>query len=184
MQSRMIDKQSDSVGKQSASTDDEIATKVEMYLEALQSAGYRRTTQRQKVCEFLAHTKIHPTPSQIFEGIKDVYPAISRATVYNTLNALESLGVITTIHYGDDHKHYETDLHPHINLICVQCHAVTDYHWQTDHQPHVTFPLFDALANIPEPALYLGAQIMADTGFQPILTKTEIHGLCGACRTA
>lgn len=137
--------------------------KLDIYLRALQQAGYRLTTQRRAICEYLATTDKHPTPYQVFEDISAAHPEISRATVYNTLNVLQSLGVIVEIAFGAEHTHYDTDPTPHINLICLRCHKITDYHQSitTPAQQH---------------------EIAVESGFQPVSTRMDILGFCAECR--
>jgi Fur family peroxide stress response transcriptional regulator len=129
----------------------------------LEEAGYRMTKQRRAVCDYLARTSEHPTASSAFAAISRQHPEISRATVYNTLNLLKQLGAITEISFGDDHVHYETDLNPHINLICLRCHKIIDY-------PQ-TLPLGDLYETLQQ-----------QTGFRPVVSKTEIFGFCQECR--
>jgi Fur family peroxide stress response transcriptional regulator len=139
-------------------------TKLATFLHALQQAGCRLTPQRRAICEYLAATNKHPTPYAVYRDITQHHPEISRATVYNTLNILHNLGVIVEISFGDDHTHYETDLSPHVNLICMRCHQIIDYPGQL------------LMNETTEPML-------AATGFQPTAAKVEILGLCAACQT-
>ncbi|MBX3012852.1 MAG: transcriptional repressor [Caldilineaceae bacterium] len=144
-----------------------MAKQAEFYLTALRNAGQRITEQRQVICDYLANTKQHPTPSQVYADIHTLRPEISRATVYNTLNALQQLGAIVELNFGTEHTHYETDPSPHINLICLQCHQVVDYH--SDAAALLTqSPTFQAL--------------LEQIGFQPIATKVDILGLCHLCQ--
>lgn len=137
--------------------------KLDTFLHALQQAGCRLTSQRRAICEYLAATDKHPTPYAVYADIVQHHPEISRATVYNTLNILYRLGVIVEISFGDDHTHYETDLSPHVNLICMRCHQIIDY----------PSPLLMSEATLP---------MIAATGFQPTAAKVEILGLCAACQ--
>lgn len=134
-----------------------------IFIDALIGAGYRLTKQRRAVCAYLANTDTHPTPYDVFAEISHSHPEISRATVYNTLNLLKQLGVITEISLGDDHARYETDINPHVNLICLRCHSVTDY------------------AEAP-PVDTLYTQIQEQTGFYPVTSQTEVLGFCQECR--
>jgi Fe2+ or Zn2+ uptake regulation protein len=135
------------------------------YIAVLQSAGYRITAQRALICRYLATTERHPTPYQIYADVQALDPAISRATVYNTLNTLQQLGAIVEINFGANHTHYDTDPAPHINLICLRCHAIEDC--------HCALPVDGALqANI------------AHHDFQAVATKIDVLGLCKACRQA
>ena len=138
---------------------------INTYLDLLRTAGYRITEQRTKVCSYLAETDSHPTPYQVYAELRAIDPAISRATVYNTLNTLQQLGGIVEINFGTDHTHYDTDPAPHINLICLRCHAIEDC--------HCALPVDSALqSNI------------AHHGFQAVATKIDVLGLCKACQQA
>jgi len=138
-------------------------TKRDLYLNALRQAGKRITEQRRLVCAYLAETTTHPTPSQVFGALSAQHPEISRATVYNTLNVLQELGAILAIGFGADHTHYDTDTSPHVNLICLRCHEIEDYHG----------PL--AVHDLP-------AQAEAATGFRAVAVRVDIIGFCAACR--
>ncbi|MEZ4559992.1 MAG: Fur family transcriptional regulator [Caldilineaceae bacterium] len=140
--------------------------KLDLYLQALQQAGHRITAQRRAICEYLATTDRHPTPYEIYDDISYAHPEISRATVYNTLNVLQALGVIVEIAFGADHTHYDTDPTPHINLICLRCHSITDYH----------APVDAALQAAQQ------EEIARNTGFQPVSARMDILGFCADCR--
>ncbi len=129
----------------------------------LRNAGLRITAQRRAVCDYLATTESHPSPYQAFDALSAISPDISRATVYNTLNILRDLGAIVEISVGAGHTHYETDTSPHINLICLSCDQVIDYHGP--------FSL-DAVRE----------QIVQELGFVTVAGKVELVGFCEACR--
>lgn len=138
-------------------------TKYEHYLRVLRQAGLRITSQRQAICTFLANTERHPSAYQIFEELATTHPEISRATVYNTLNTLQELGAIVELSFGSDHTHYETNPEPHVNLICLRCHKIVDYHGE---------PGIEALT----------ARVFAETGFQSVAAKIDLVGFCSECR--
>lgn len=93
---------------------------------ALQQGGYRLTPQRLAICRHLAASREHPSPGQVYESVRDEQPAVSLATVYNTLEILRDLGQIIEIPSGAEGVRYETDLSPHANLICMQCGCIVD----------------------------------------------------------
>jgi len=138
---------------------------VNHYIDLLRTAGYRITDQRTKICRYLAETNGHPTPYQVYADLQLIDPAISRATVYNTLNTLQQLGGIVEINFGTNHTHYDTDPAPHINLICLRCHVIEDC--------HCSLPVNSAL----QPHI-------AHHGFQAVATKIDVLGLCQACQQA
>ena len=167
---------------------------VDLYLETLKNAGYRITEQRQQICHYLATTTKHPTPYEVYADLSAAHPEISRATVYNTLNTLQSLGAIVEISFGANHTHYDTNPAPHINRICLRCHAVEDYH-PANTVPHCASD--QALAHAldkafgehhHQPALgelakdELFQQTVTALGFQPMATKIDVLGLCRRCQ--
>jgi Fur family peroxide stress response transcriptional regulator len=47
--------------------------------------------------------------------------------VYAALNTLVRLGLVYELgNAGDGQKHYDPVVAPHANLICVQCHRISD----------------------------------------------------------
>ncbi len=98
--------------------------------QALHRAGYRLTPQRLAICQELAASREHPSPGQVYELVSGQFPSISLATVYNTLAVLRDLGEIFEV--GGDVEgargavRYETDLTPHVNLICLNCGRIID----------------------------------------------------------
>lgn len=133
------------------------------YIEALRRANMRITSQRRAICSYLAVTELHPTPYQVYAQVSQEHPSISLATIYNTLNTLRDLGVITEISVGADHTHYDTNTAPHVNLICLACDTVHDYDGEI-------------------PLESVQAQITAETGFAPVAGKIELMGFCADCR--
>ena len=142
---------------------------VDFYLTALRNAGHRITEQRYAICDYLAHTDKHPTPYQVYTELSALHPEISRATIYNTLNALQQLGAIVEINFGANHTHYETDPAPHVNLICLRCHQVVDYHGQS-------------ADDFTQTAEFVALQ--QAIGFQVMATKVDVLGLCHTCQQA
>ena len=141
--------------------------RLDIFMGALQRAGLRLTPQRRAVCEYLAHTDQHPSPYQVYADVTRAHPEISRATIYNTLNTLQQLGAIVEVSFGAEHTHYDTNPEPHINLICLRCHSVVDYHSAVADQ-------FTKNAEF--------VSLQEAIGFQVMATKVDVLGLCHACQ--
>lgn len=146
-----------------SSTPGRTASKADAFMAILRNAGMRITAQRRAVCNFLAETPTHPSAYQVYDALSSDNPEISRATVYNTLNTLRDLGAIVEISVGAGHTHYDTDTSPHVNLICLNCNQVMDYHGALS---------LEALRE----------QIIRDMGFVPVAGKVELMGFCQNCR--
>jgi Fur family peroxide stress response transcriptional regulator len=139
-------------------------SKRNLYFNALRQAGKRMTEQRITICNYLAATESHPTAYQVYEALAAQHPELSRATVYNTLNVLKELGAIVEVGFGTDHTHYDTDNAPHMNLICLRCHEISDYHG-------------------PLPIADVQKQVMGQVGFEPMVMRVDLLGFCEKCRT-
>jgi Fur family peroxide stress response transcriptional regulator len=135
-------------------------------LSRLEMSDRRITPQRVAVCEALLAQGGHPTASEVYQRVQDAHPAISQATVYNTIAILEELGLIRTLHIvGDDHAHYDLCVEPHVNAVCTRCGRIADTHTDT----------LEALLGL----------VAARSGYQ--LSPGEgviVYGLCPACATA
>lgn len=137
--------------------------KRDLYLNALRQAGKRITDQRRIICDYLAATASHPTPYQVYDELSALHPEISRATIYNTLNILKELGAIVEIGFGADHTRYDTDTEPHINLVCLRCHEISDYAG-------------------PLPFADVEQQVAGQSNFQPLVMRVDVFGFCERCR--
>ena len=134
-------------------------------IEALREAGLRLTPQRIAICRFLAGTDTHPTAQDVYQALKPAFPSLSLATVYNTLETLVSLGAIHALgDAGDDTTHYDADITPHINLVCIRCHRVIDV-------PNET------VAALEEEAA-------KQSGYRILGARVVYYGLCPDCQRA
>lgn len=95
--------------------------------EALRTAGYRITQQRKAILNYLSATDAHPSAQQVFQEAKKDYPGLSLATVYNTLETLARTGLIKVLDFQAMDNRHETNLIPHINLICTKCGKIQDF---------------------------------------------------------
>ncbi len=128
---------------------------------ALRDAGFRITPQRVAVIRYLAGRTDHPSARQIFENLADSEPGLSLATVYNTLGTLVELGLIREMDFEAGDNRYDTNLAPHINLVCTMCGGIDDL----DHE-------------LPVPP----AELEERFGFEATDFRIEYRGMCAACR--
>ena len=95
---------------------------------AFQQEGYRITRQREAVFDYISRCRgVHPSARRVYVELRKSHADISVATVYNTLGALAGLGLIKVIEFESGDNRYETNLEPHINLICLSCGSITDF---------------------------------------------------------
>lgn len=140
-------------------------TTYDKLLQTLRQAGLRITPQRRLICQYLATTQSHPTAAGLYQSLSASHPELSLATVYNTLKVLSELGALVQLNLGDEHTHYETNLAPHVNLICRRCRQVIDV--------ESAQPVDAVLAALP-----------SNIGFQAATVHVQVSGLCAACQKA
>ena len=68
----------------------------------------------------------HRTADEILLLAKEKMPAISRATVYNNLHALEEEQIIRKISGDNGPDRYDNSFIPHAHLLCTFCGGVSD----------------------------------------------------------
>jgi Fur family transcriptional regulator, peroxide stress response regulator len=138
-------------------------TSSEILTTTLKRAGMRITPQRIAICKLLSESKEHPTAAMIYEDIRQQYPSLSLATVYNTLEVLVDLGSINVLgHSGDGNVHYDADTSPHINLACISCHKIVD----------LASPL---VANLDH-------EVSHSSGYKLVGARVMYYGLCPDCQ--
>lgn len=97
---------------------------LEAIVERMQESGYRLTKPRLAVLQVLQSEGEHLSPAEILARGQAIYPALSRATVYRTLELLSELGLLRLIHPGEQRASVacvEMSHHGHHHLLCVSC---------------------------------------------------------------
>ena len=92
----------------------------------LRSEGFKLTPQRLSVIRYLIGNKSHPTAAIIYKDLKKKYPSLSFSTVYNTLNMLEKIGELQSLHLFDDYLNYEPNTSTHYHFVCRHCDSIID----------------------------------------------------------
>jgi Fur family peroxide stress response transcriptional regulator len=112
----------------------------------------------------LDESKDHPTAQMIYEQLSSKYTSLSLATVYNTLEALVTLGAINALGTaGDEAVHYDADTEPHVNLACISCHRVIDLPSEFIHA--------------------LDGEVAEKSGYRLLGTRVLYYGLCPQCQS-
>ncbi|MER5864035.1 Fur family transcriptional regulator [Kitasatospora sp. NPDC002040] len=102
-------------------------------LERLRGRGWRLTSQRRVVAEVLDGDHVHLTADEVHARAVARLPEISRATVYNTLGEMVSLGEVMEVATDGRAKRYDPNArHAHQHLICSGCGSIRDVHPQGD----------------------------------------------------
>jgi Fur family transcriptional regulator, peroxide stress response regulator len=85
------------------------------------------TPQREAVLQVIRAREDHPTANEIFEAARAILPAISYATVYNSLRYFREAGLVREINFGDSASRYDGITERHDHAICTSCRKLVDF---------------------------------------------------------
>lgn len=86
----------------------------------------RCTRQRTIVFETLRETTAHPTAEDLHRMVSDGEERLSLATVYNTLEALESAGLLHRLPTENGSARYDANMHPHAHVHLTDTGEIVD----------------------------------------------------------
>lgn len=94
--------------------------------EILLSYNIKPTRHKIKVLKFLMENRIHPTVDEIYKGVKDKAPTISRTTIYNIVNSLAEKGLVKLLKIDASRTRCDIWLKPHAHFKCTSCGKIYD----------------------------------------------------------
>ncbi|NMA86738.1 MAG: transcriptional repressor [Tissierellia bacterium] len=133
--------------------------------ELLKKEGYKLTTQRRAILDVIVENQEnHLSPEEIYNIVKINYPEIGIATVYRTLQLLESLNIIYKLNFDDGFNRYELNVNSenHHHLICLKCGEIME----------VKLDLLEKLEN----------EIEKENGFKIVDHNVKFFGYCADCQ--
>jgi len=93
----------------------------------LKEKGRTATIQRLAVLECLRESHGHPTADELYQSLRQQYPTLSRATVYNCLQVLKEAGLIQELTIEKDKARFDPDPEPHHHFFCRRCKTIFDF---------------------------------------------------------
>jgi Fe2+ or Zn2+ uptake regulation protein len=128
---------------------------------ALRATGRRVTMPRLLVHRHLRAANRHVTAEQLYAELAEQVPSLSAATVYDTLDLLDELGLIRRVSTPRGATTYDSRTADHHHLVCRTCGRIEDLDAQVD----TTAAENAALA----------------AGFSPAFAQLTVSGICSAC---
>lgn len=101
-------------------------TSLDVTIRKCREKGMRITPQRIMILRQLLGNRNHPTAEDIYRSVCRLYPNVSLATIYNTLNMLIELGEIKELNSCNGNRRFDPNLHPHDHAVCTTCDRVFD----------------------------------------------------------
>lgn len=100
----------------------------------------------------------HPSATEVYESLKEEYPAVSRATVFRVLGNFSRDGYIKRIDFSGADSRFDWDNTEHYHFVCRECGKMDD----------VKAPLYDFSPELPE-------------GYEIFSREVLYTGLCPDC---
>jgi Fur family transcriptional regulator, peroxide stress response regulator len=139
-----------------------MAVDIKQIIAKFHEKGFKATPQRLAICEYVLSSKDHPTTDMVYREVKERFPTLSLATVYQTLHLLADIGLLQELELNDRVSRYDPQTSPHINIICKNCGMVEDYE--------------------AEDVERLWSKIVDGLGFEPIGQRLDVYGYCDKCK--
>ena len=83
------------------------------------------TKYEKKIFEIVNASRDHLTAEQVLAALREEYPAVSQATVYNNLKKLTSDGLLRKLTLADSPDRYDR-IQRHDHLVCQRCGRLAD----------------------------------------------------------
>ncbi len=96
------------------------------YLKLLKENSIKVTPQRLEILKFLDENRMHPTADQIYNGLKEKNPSLSKTTVYNSVEILKDHGLIQSLTISNTESRYDFKHGMHHHFFCKKCGRITD----------------------------------------------------------
>jgi Fur family ferric uptake transcriptional regulator len=139
-------------------------TERSIFLEHIQRAGLRKTSQRDLIMETFLSTEEHLTIEDLHRLVQRRDPTIGHTTVYRTLKLLTEAGLAREVRFGDNktyfEHHHDHDHHDH--MICTACGRVLEF-------------FSEAIENLQD-------EMAEQFGFLPTHHSLRMWGLCSDCQ--
>lgn len=135
---------------------------IDKYIQQLKKFNIRMTNQRYAILEYLLLKGNHPTANEIYEYLKNDFPNMSVATIYNNVNFFKKAGIITELPFADGSSRFDLTKTHHYHVICANCGKVEDF----------DYPNFEEAERIAE----------KQTHFKVINHSFKVTGICLECQ--
>ncbi|GLB46541.1 transcriptional repressor [Philodulcilactobacillus myokoensis] len=140
--------------------------KYEIGIQSLKKHNVRITPQRQIILKYLIEHHNHPSVETIYDSLEKQFSNLSMATIYNTLELFEKIGIIIELPNQGGGIRYDFFGQPHFHAICENCGRITDV--SSDDYMKISQHLKDEAAD--------------QTGYLLSHSKIEVYGLCPQCQ--
>ena len=99
--------------------------------EALRERGIQPSAQRLAIARYVLDTRDHPSADQVWSRVREGFPMLSRATVYNTLGLFVKKGLLRQLPLAENSVVFDPNLERHHHFIDQKTGAIHDVPWNS-----------------------------------------------------
>jgi Fe2+ or Zn2+ uptake regulation protein len=96
----------------------------------LRERGIQPSAQRVAVADYVLRTTEHPSADLVWNRVRERFPWISRATVYNTLHLFVEKGLLQRLTIAEESVVYDPVTEMHHHFIDEETGAIHDVPWE------------------------------------------------------
>lgn len=98
-------------------------------VDRLERAGIRPSAQRVAIAGYVLATGDHPSADEVWQRVKDDFPMVSRATVYNTLQLFTEHGLLRQLVLAEGCVVFDPNVGPHHHFVDDHTGRIEDIPW-------------------------------------------------------
>src|SRR6186997_885375 len=98
-------------------------------VDVLEQVGIQPSAQRVAVADYVLKAEDHPSADQVWARVKQRFPMLSRATVYNTLNLFVEKGLLRELVLAEGRVVFDPKLDPHHHFLDEETGEIVDVPW-------------------------------------------------------
>lgn len=96
----------------------------------LENHGVAPSAQRVAVASYVLFTDEHPSADEVWSRVRESFPMISRATVYNTLNLFVRKGLLKSLVLAEGRVVFDPKVAQHHHFIDDETGRIFDIPWE------------------------------------------------------
>ena len=98
-------------------------------IRTLEAHGISPSAQRAAVAAYVLHTNDHPSADEVWARVRETFPHISRATVYNTLNLFVRKGLLRSFAITEGRVVFDPHVEDHHHFVDDATGEIRDIPW-------------------------------------------------------
>ena len=100
-------------------------------VDTLRKRGIQPSAQRVAVADYVLETTEHPSADRVWAKVRERFPMISRATVYNTLNLFVAKGLLRELVLAEGKVVFDPKVEAHHHFVDEETGKILDIPWET-----------------------------------------------------